>query len=91
MIEDLDYAKVKNGQEMTIRLFSPPEPDYAGKFKHFMRYLGNENTRSVGSRADGKYAAVAERFHLTSKNIKRQGRAAYFAWFPDSKPYKIIK
>jgi GNAT superfamily N-acetyltransferase len=86
MLKTLDSVRLKNGVEMLVRLFSPPEPDYAEKFKHFMRYLDNENIRSVGSRADGKYSALAEDRYFVGEINGRIAGQVWFGWGKHNDP-----
>lgn len=86
MIKTLDSVTLKNGQKMLIKLFVPPEPEYAWKFKHFMRYLDNENIRSVSSRVDGKYSNCAEdRYFIGEIDGKIAGQV-WFGWGKHKSP-----
>ena len=86
MLKLLDKVKLKNEKTMTVKLFVPPEPEFAGKFKHFMRYLSNENTRSVGSRADGKYAACAVDCYFIGEIDGRIAGQVWFGWGKHENP-----
>ena len=86
MLKLLDSVQLKNGQEMQIKLFIPPEPEFAAGFKHFMRYLGTENTRSVGSRADGKYADCAVDYYFVGEIGDRIAGQVWFGWGKHENP-----
>ena len=78
MLQTLDVVELKDGRKMSIRCFTPPEQKYADGFKHFMRFLNDENTRSVGARSDGKYADCSvDRYFIGEIN----GRIAGQVWY----------
>ena len=80
MLETLDIVGLKDGRKMSIRRFTPPEQEYADGFKHFMRYLNDENTRSVGARSDGKYADCSVDRYFTGEIDGRIAGQVWYGW-----------
>jgi len=86
MLELLETVGLKDGRKMSIRRFTPPEQEYADGFKHFMRYLGDENTRSVGSRSDGKYADCSIDRYCTGEIDGRIAGQVWYGWGRHERP-----
>lgn len=86
MLETLGTEPLKDGREMSIYRFTPPEKEYAGKFKHFMRYSNNENTRSIGSRADGKYADCSVDCYFTGEIEGKIVGQVWYGWGRHEQP-----
>jgi GNAT superfamily N-acetyltransferase len=80
MLKSLGTETLKNGDRMEIKHFIPPEPEFTDAFKHFMRYADNENTRSIGSHSDGKYAECAADHYFVGMVDEVIAGQIWFGW-----------
>lgn len=56
MIITLEQVALKSGATMTVRMFEPPQDDYARRLLYFLRHKDDDSMRGIRQRVLGQYA-----------------------------------
>jgi GNAT superfamily N-acetyltransferase len=78
MITELGQVALKSGENMTVKLLVPPEPDYTDKLLHFLEHKGEQSRRGIRQRLEGKYADICvDRYFIGEIDGKIAGQLWY--------------
>ena len=78
MLTTLTEVTLKNGASMVIRLFEPPQDDYAPRFLHLLRHKDDDSMRGIRQRALGQYAEhCVDRYFVGEVDGRLVGQAWY--------------